>query len=48
MTKLRITAESGWDKFRDFIEIFSWDDVVEADVGDPTKEERNAIQTLGY
>lgn len=38
---------TGWDRFKSYIGD-TWDVVYEADVGDPTEAESNAIMDLGY
>ena len=40
--------EVGWNKFNDFVGFGTWDEEVEADMGDPTPEERSSIEQLGY
>ena len=39
---------SNWDRFKDLIDLGTWDEVVEAGFGDPTSEESRAIERLGY
>ncbi len=38
----------GWDRFKALEGHGTWDEVVEAGVGNPTKEEEHAITSLGY
>ena len=42
------TITQGWDRFEFLVGIDSWDSVVEAGVGEPTKEESRAIMSLNY
>ena len=39
---------TGWDRFKVEIGISTWDEVVEAGVGDPTPEESKTIMDLGF
>jgi hypothetical protein len=40
--------KTGWDRFEDLIGLKTWDHVIETGLGDPTKEEEEAIMDLGY
>lgn len=38
----------GWDRFKEIAEVLRWDHVVEAEIGNPTQEELQAIVQGGY